>query len=60
MTNMFSKELLDSCVVELPEKYYMSYEYSDDGIYVSVAKHQDGAATIVVCEVIPWPDGEKK
>lgn len=58
MTNQFllTPELLAKCTVELSEKYYAGYSYEDDGIYLSVAKYEDGVATIVLNDVIPWPN----
>lgn len=52
---LFTKELLESCTVELSEKYNIGYGYEEDGIYLSVCKYENGVATIVLSDVIPWP-----
>jgi len=52
---LFTKELLESCTVELSEKYNIVYAYEDNGIYLTVCKLEGGVATIVVQDIIPWP-----
>lgn len=56
---LFTPELLKSCTVELSEKYNIGYSYEDDGIYLSVCKHDGKVATLVHTEILPWPNKDK-